>query len=162
MYDFSKRYLVLKTHDNTVFFAINLPISYTHWLSFEPIWEVLLEVSDAMMECVGISFRIWKLIAVHEIHVTPFLCVLNFAFVLCWRVSNSFFFGKWLHKYGVWCVYLCGSIISVGGKLRWPLMGVHQSLAGQVGSDPVDPSLLFSFFLFLETPKTTSMGMVNI
>lgn len=24
-----------------------LPISYTHWLSFEPIWEVLLEVSDA-------------------------------------------------------------------------------------------------------------------
>lgn len=59
-------------------------------------------------------------------------------------------------------MYLCRSIISVGGKLRWPLMGVHQSLAGQVGSDPVVVVVVvvvFIFFVFGTSPET-SMGMV--
>ena len=55
-------------------------------------------------------------------------------------------------------------MISVGGKLRWPLMGVHQSLAGQVGhcfGVVVVVVVVVVVFIFLFwNPPETSIGMV--
>ena len=57
-------------------------------------------------------------------------------------------------------------MISVGGKLRWPLMGVHQSLAGQVGhcfGVVVVVVVVVVVFIFLFwNPPETSIGMVYI
>ena len=81
MYDFSKRYLVKKNMTTRFFFfqsatRIGFPLSRSERYC----WKSQMQ-------------RIWKLIAVDEIHVTPFVCVL-FCFCFCvWRVSH-FFWGE--------------------------------------------------------------------